>query len=335
MSGLSRRHVRQRLTYAGLRAGVALLRALPDRLVFQAAFTAGSGLSVVMSERRALVRTNLRQVCRGLVAAGLASDRVRRAATDERALDRMVRRSFGHWVQGYAESAVIPAYSADEMRRRISIPNDAALAAALTEALAPLPPGPPGRIYVSAHFGTVELAGFYAVGVAGMRLSAPMETVSDPALQAYFEETRGARGIALVPIRGASVPLRGALQKGEAIALVADRVIGGSGMPVRLLGGTARLPLGPAVLALESEAPCFVVGMRRIGWGRWTPYVERLPAPGAGTLRERITAVLESQARAFERMVALAPEQWWTVHFPIWTAGPVTHEAARTMGVEA
>nr|MDQ3553133.1 hypothetical protein [Chloroflexota bacterium] len=255
------RDLRRRLASAGLRAGVAALRALPDRIVFQAAYFGGTGLSLVMAERRAVVRSNLRQVCLGLVDAGLASERVRRAATDERALGRMVRRSFGHWLQGYAESAVIPAYSADEMRRRISIPEDPQHASALADALAPLPSGPPGRIYVSAHFGTVELAGFYAVCVAGMRLSAPMETVADPVLQAYFEETRGARGISLVPVRGASVPLRGALQKGEAIALVADRIIGGSGMPVRLLGATTRLPLGPAVLALDSGAPCFVVGM--------------------------------------------------------------------------
>jgi len=323
--------LRQRVTAVGLRAGVSLLRALPDRLVFQAAYTAGTGLSLVMAERRAVVRSNLRQVCLGLVDAGLASERVRRAATDDRALQRMVRRSFGNWVQGYAESAVIPAYSADEMRGRIAAPHDAALEAALS----PLAPGPPGRIFISAHFGSVELAGFYAVGVAGMRLSAPMETVADPALQAYFEQTRGARGISLVPIRGASVPLRGALQKGEAIALVADRVIAGSGMPVRLLGAITRLPLGPAVLALESAAPCFVVGMRRIGWGRWTPYVELLETPTSGTLRERITALLDAQARAFERMVALAPEQWWTTHFPIWTAGAVLARPAPTLEAAA
>lgn len=331
MTSLAGIGLRQRATGLALRLGVALLRALPDRLVFQAAYTAGTGLSLVMAERRALVRANLRQVCLGLVEAGLASKRVQRAAMNERSLERMVRSAFGNWVQGYAESAVIPAYSTDELRQRIPVPGDPVVSAAL----ASLAPGPPGRIFISAHFGTVELAGFYAVGVAGMRLSAPMETVADPALQAYFERTRGARGIALVPIRGASVPLRGALQRGEAIALVADRVIGGSGMPVRLLGAPARLPLGPAVLALESEAPTFVVGMQRTGWARWTPHIERLPRPASGTLRERINEHLEAQARAFERMIARAPEQWWTVHFPIWpaaamgpAASPRTAEAA-------
>ena len=316
MTGLSGPDLRQRATGLALRVGASVLRALPDRLVFQTAYVVGTGLSMVMTERRELARSNLRQVCRGLVESGLASARVRRAATDDGVLDRMVRQAFGYWVQGSAEAAVIPVYSVDEMQQRISIPRDPGAAAAL----APLDAGPPGRIFIGAHFGTIELAGLYAVGVAGMRLSAPMETVADPALQAYLEETRGARGIQLVPIRGASVPLRGALQNGEAIALVADRVIGGSGMPVRLFGAMARLPLGPAVLALESGAPTFVVGMRRTDWGQWVAHVEQLGAPSFGTLRERIAAHLDSQARAFERMIAPAPEQWWTLLFRIWPA---------------
>jgi KDO2-lipid IV(A) lauroyltransferase len=333
MTSLTRPDLRQRATAIGLALGVAVLRGLPDRLVFQAAYTAGAGLSLVMSERRALARENLRRVCQTLVEAGVATDRVRRAATDDRALDRMVRSAFGYWVQGYAESAVISAYTADEMRRRVTFRDEPAVVAAL----APLRSGPPGRIFISAHFSTVELAGFYAAGVAGMRLSAPMETVADPALQAYFERTRGARGISLVPIRGASVPLRGALERGEAIAIVADRVIGGSGMPVRFFGAPARLPLGPAVLALESEAPCFVVGMRRIGWGRWAPHIEQLPAPGNGTLRQRITEHLEAQARAFERLIAQAPEQWWSVMFPIWQvpAAPVSASTISSMETAA
>jgi KDO2-lipid IV(A) lauroyltransferase len=316
MTGISGPDLRQRATGLALRVGASVLRALPDRLVFQTAYVVGTGLSLVMNERRTLARSNLRQVCRGLVEGGMASDRVRRAANDDRVLDRMVRRAFGYWAQGYAEAAVIPVYTVDEIRRRIILPSGPEAAAAL----APLTPGPPGRIFIGAHFGTVELAGLYAVGVAGMRLSAPMETVADPALQAYLEETRGARGIRLVPIRGASVPLRGALEKGEAIALVADRVIGGSGMPVRLFGAMARLPLGTAVLALESGAPTFVVGMRRTGWGRWVPHVEQLETPASGTLRQRIAAHLDSQARAFERMIAPAPEQWWTLLFRIWPA---------------
>lgn len=312
----------QRLRAAVLSAGVAVLRSLPDTFVYRAAYALGAGLSIAMPERRALVKANLRQTCRGLVALGLASDRVARAAADDgRALDRLTRAAFAHWAVSYAESALTPGYSADKLRERVRIrPGQAA-----DEAIAREAEG--GRIFVSPHFGSVELAGLYAVSLAGLHLVAPMETVADPALQAYFERVRGQTGIEIVPIRGASTLLRQALDEGAGVALVADRSISGMGVPVTLLGAQARLPLGPAVLALESDAPVYVVGTRRTGWGRWQVSVERLPVAPPGPLRERVRAQLQAQANAFERIIAAAPEQWWTVFFPVWKLFPEPESA--------
>jgi KDO2-lipid IV(A) lauroyltransferase len=302
----------QRLRAGALRAGVSVMRVLPDGLVFRAAYGAGLMASFVMRRRRALVRANLGQVCRGLVDRGLATDRVRAAAQGGRELERMTRSAFGHWVLAYAESAIVTEYGAEEIRRRVR--TDAAVEAALE----PVAAGQPGRIFVGLHFGCLELAATYATVIAGMRIVAPMETVADPALQRYFERSRGATGLQLVPIRGAAVRLRRALAEGASAALVADRAIGGMGVPVDLFGAPARLPLGPAVLALETDTPTHVIGVRRVGWGRWESRVERLDPASGMTLRERIHAQLHAQARAFERIVADAPEQWWTVLFPVW-----------------
>ena len=85
-----------------------------------------------------------------------------------------------------------------------------------------------------------------------------------------------------------------------------------------LLGGIARMPVGPAVLAVESGAPVFAIGVVRTGLGAWSSHIERLEVPATGTRRERLAAVLDAQARAFERIIALAPEQWWACFFPIW-----------------
>jgi lauroyl/myristoyl acyltransferase len=40
--------------------------------------------------------------------------------------------------------------------------------------------------------------------------------------------------------------------------------------------------------------------------------------PADGTRRERVTAVTGALASAFEAVIADAPEQWWSVFFPIW-----------------
>jgi lauroyl/myristoyl acyltransferase len=46
--------------------------------------------------------------------------------------------------------------------------------------------------------------------------------------------------------------------------------------------------------------------------------LRQIPFPAEGTRRERVTAYLEAEARAFERFVAEAPEQWLAVFHPIW-----------------
>jgi len=312
----------QRARVRGLLAGIACLRLLPEALVYRAAYAAGAGLSLVMNERRTLVRDNLRQVCSGLLARGLASDRIARAGADERSLERLVRAVFGHWAVAYAEAAMTMSYTAAQLRERVRVDDRAATAAALGPA-ADGAATSDARIFISPHFGSVELAARYASAVGGLRLTAPMETVPDPALQAYLEKSRGAGGVNLIPIRGAATSLRRALADQEAVALVADRAISGSGIPVDLFGASARLPLGPAVLAIESSVPVYVVGVRRVGPARWASRVERLEPVAPGPLRMRIHAQLAAQARAFERLIADAPEQWWTLLFPIWPRAAV------------
>jgi KDO2-lipid IV(A) lauroyltransferase len=145
-----------------------------------------------------------------------------------------------------------------------------------------------------------------------------METVGDPDLQSYFEKTRAESGINVVPLAGAAAPLRSALAKGDAVALVADRAIGGGGAVVELFGSPARLPTGPAALALESGAPAWLVATRRAGRSEYRVRLERIEGAPNGTRREQLASFMTAEAAAFERAIADAPEQWWTLFFPIW-----------------
>jgi len=145
-----------------------------------------------------------------------------------------------------------------------------------------------------------------------------METVEDDDLQAWFVRTRGAAGIRIVGLREARRELLGAIRDGVSVGLVGDRDLTGGGLPIPLFGAPANLPLGPAMLAVESGAPLYVVGVRRTGLTRYRGGLEAVPVPADGTRRERVTAAMTALAAAFERTVATAPEQWWAVFFPIW-----------------
>ena len=260
------------------------------------------------------MRANLGRVCGWLDANGMASPRVRGAARDAGKLDALVRDAFGHWLVTYVESAMAARYDAAALRSRVEL-ADVVVA---ERSLAASEQGDPGRIFLGLHFGAVEIAALYAARVGHVPVSGPMERVSDPAMREYFERVRSTLGVTLVQMSDAATELSAALARGEAVAIVADRTISGQGSRVELFGAPARLPGGGAVLAVESGARIIFLAVQRTRPGHWRARVEEFAIPVEGSRRERVRAVLEAQARTFERFIADAPEQWWTLFFPIW-----------------
>ena len=305
----------QRLSAAGLIAGVKVIRALPEGLVYRAAYAAGLGLSLVLRSRRRLLRRNLQRVVGYLDANGMANPRTMAAAHSDRALDAMVRSAFGHWVVTYAESARAPGYDTAALRERVRLEDPASV----HSALGPVTPGAKGVLFIGLHFGAVEIGALFAVKTGSVPIAGPMESVANPVMREYFERTRRNLGVEVYPIKGIAPILRERLANGLGVALVADRVIEGSGARATLFGVEVRIPAGPAMLAVETGARlCFISVRRDDRPGRWIGRVEEVAVPAEGSRRERIEAVMGDHARWIERTVARAPEQWWTLLFPVW-----------------
>ena len=89
------------------------------------------------------------------------------------------------------------------------------------------------------HYGAIELPVLFVFGMVGHRVTAPMETVGDPALQRWFETTRSRVGVNIVPLRGARLALLAAARRGESIGMVNDRDLTGTGIPVPFFGAPA------------------------------------------------------------------------------------------------
>jgi KDO2-lipid IV(A) lauroyltransferase len=262
------------------------------------------------SERRAIARANLARVATWAASTGTGSPRLRAAATDRVALERLVRSAFRHHARYWIELIRAPRMTAAYIRERVDMTDTGPLADALAVG------GP--IVFVGMHLGAIELPAFYAGGVAGRRVTAPMETVDDPALQGWFAETRGSVGVRIVGLREARRELLAAIGRGELVGVVADRDLTGGGLPTDLFGHPTPLPAGPALLVLETDAPALAVVVRRTGDGRYAARVERLETPREGTRRERVEAFIAAEARVFERFIADAPDQWWAVFYPIW-----------------
>jgi KDO2-lipid IV(A) lauroyltransferase len=282
---------------------------LPEKPLVWLADLAGAGWYRLAPRRAAQARRNLARVCQALDAVGQGPPSVRAAARDRRALERLVRAAFRHGARYYLEVARTPALTERDLEDRLVVETPDVVDEAFGS----------GRpvIFVGLHFGAIELPALLLASRVGGAV-APMETVDDPGLQDYFVRTRGAAGIRIVGLREARRELLAALRDGTSVGLVGDRDLTGGGLPVTLFGAPANLPLGPAMLAVESGAPLYVAAVRRVGAMRYRGHLERIDVPPEGSRRERVTAALAALAGAFERAVAVAPEQWWAVFFPIW-----------------
>jgi phosphatidylinositol dimannoside acyltransferase len=282
---------------------------LPERPLVGLADLAGAAWYRLAPRRAAQARRNLARVCGALDAAGQGSAAARAAAHDPRELERLVRAAFRHGARYYLEVARTPALSERDLADRLVIETPDIVDEAFGAGRA--------VIFVGLHFGAIELPALLLASRVGGAV-APMETVDDPGLQDFFVRTRGAAGVRIVGLREARRELLTALREGTSVGLVGDRDLTGGGLPVTLFGAPANLPLGPAMLAVESGAPLYVAAVRRAGKTRYRGRLERVDVPSAGSRRERVTAAQTGLAAAFERAVAIAPEQWWAVFFPIW-----------------
>ena len=305
-----RRSIRGRIASRSLVILSAVLTRLPERPLARVAWVIGGTLYRARPARRRLVRANLERVATYLVAHDMANETTAAAARDPKSLDRLTRAAFGHYARSYFEGATLQRYKSSTQLTRV-MPDDQAVA---DQAFPPGRTGP--TIVVGLHFGAVEIPALWATA-RGVPITAPMETVADPDIQKYFERSRGGTGLKVIPLEGAAAKVRAALANRETVALVADRPLSGSGARVELFGAPARLPAGPAVLALESRAPTWVVATRRAG-ASYPTRIEKLELPAIGTPKERMAGFLANQVSIFERVIADAPEQWWTLFFQIW-----------------
>jgi KDO2-lipid IV(A) lauroyltransferase len=302
--------IAQRLRARLIAAGARLLTVLPERPVNAVSDAIGEIWYRTDAARATRARRNFRRVAEGLVARDLGGARIRAAATSDRALERIVRSAFRHFVRSYLDMARLPGQTGADLREKLVIDTPDVVEDAFRV------PGP--LLFVSLHFGAVEYPALYVAARTGTQVTAPMETLDDPALQTWIVRSRGSVGIEFVTLRDARRALTAALEQGRPVGIVADRNVAGGTIDVPFFGVKAPLPMGPGLLAVEHGLPIWVAAVRRTRDGRYRGQLRRVDVPTEGTRRARLMAAMAGLTRAMEEAVAEAPEQWWAAFSPIW-----------------
>jgi lauroyl/myristoyl acyltransferase len=310
MTAESRGSLVQRLRARGVAAFARLVTILPEGPVDAIGDMVGDAWYRLGGERASLGRRNLQRVVRYLAAEGLGGPRIAAAAQDGAALERLLRATFRNTVRYYLDMARLPGQTAADLDRRLTVETPDTV----DRAFGPDAPA----VLVAMHFGAVEFPALLAAARTGRPILAPMETIGDPAMQAWLRDTRGSVGVEIVGLRDARKALLGALEAGRPVGLVADRNVAGGTVSVPFFGAPAPLPMGPAFLAIEAGRPIYLAAVRRAGSGRYAGRLYPIEIGTGPRLRGRIEATMANLATAMEGAIAVAPEQWWTLLEPVW-----------------
>ncbi|MET9709735.1 phosphatidylinositol mannoside acyltransferase [Nocardiopsis alba] len=187
-----------------------------------------------------------------------------------------------------------------------------------------------GRGVVAAlpHMGNWDHAGAW-IAARGTPLTTVAQRLNPESLYRRFTSYRESLGMEVLPLTGGDANTVGVLARrlraGGLVCLLADRDINGTGLEVDLFGEKARMPSGPAALALNTGAALMPVSLWYDG-PFWNIRVhDEIPVAPGSSRSERIQETTRALARVFEGAIAEHPEDWHMLQ-PVFSAD---HEADR------
>ena len=168
-----------------------------------------------------------------------------------------------------------------------------------------------GVIVALPHAGNWDHGGLYFCA-KGIPVYTVAEHLKPERLFKKFLEHRNRMGMTVLDLDGGVMPqLRKFLNEGRLVALVADRDLSKSGIEVDFFGSKAKMPPGPALLALDTKASLITVYVSFRENGIHMTFSGPIPvnrsAPDKSIEVERIA---QSLARAFERDISEDPTSW-------------------------
>jgi KDO2-lipid IV(A) lauroyltransferase len=286
----------------GYAAGWRLVRALPESLAVRL-FDAGAERAARDGGPNQL-RRNLSRV------VGTAPDEVPHA---------LVRASLRSYARYWREAFRLP--SMDPVRLADAIESSATGLEHIHQAVE----RGTGAVLALPHSGNWDLAGVWLV----QRVGSPTvvaERLAPESLFRRFVRFRERLGFEIIPLTGTATPpfpqLLARIRQGRIVGLLGERDLSGTGVPVTFFGEPARLPAGPARLAIDTGAPLLPVHcwFTPDGWG---VHVD----PPLDTSRG-VGETTQALADRFAAGIAAHPADWHMLQ-PLWTADLTAAQLAR------
>ena len=176
-----------------------------------------------------------------------------------------------------------------------------------------------GVVVALPHAGNWDHAGSYFCS-QGIPLVTVVERLKPEKLFRKFLEYRQAIGMEVLPLDGRVMgTLASRLREGKLVALVADRDLSRSGIDVKFFNGIARMPAGPALLAIRTKADLLTAYVSYTNTGIHIDF-RKVEIPSGETESEQVAKTVQLCANNFAAGIAQHPQDWHMLQ-RIWVDG--------------
>ncbi len=280
--------IRLKKAYLLYRTTALFLSLIPQRIAIYLAESVAVRLSKRSPSQFATVKNNLQAV-------------LQTQSQDE--LEQAVHQAYKDYGRYWAEVAGLRSGSVAALEKYWSIEGEEFL----TEAIETN-----GKVILALpHLGSWEIGALWFAR-QGWQVTTVAEAIQPPSLFEWFKQKREKLGLKIIPLASdASSALAKVLKNKGMVALVSDRDISGGGIEVEFFGRSAKLPGGPALLALHNDAVLLPCAVYQLAHGRAHGVI--LPAVDTkryAGIKQDVTRVTQELARNFEVLIKKAPSQW-------------------------
>ncbi len=281
------------LVELGYGAGWSVIKALP-RSVAWPLFRAGADRA---ARRNGPGTQRLRRNLRRVVGPD----------PSEADLDLLVRDGLRSYARYWLDAFQLPKFSPAHLLREFSLERGHLIGEAVEAGT--------GCIVALPHAGNWDFAGAW-VRARGWPLTTVAERLKPEGLYQKFRDYRASLGMEIIPTHGGERPpldvLEDRLRAAHCVPLLADRDLSARGVEVEFFGARTRMPAGPALLALRTGAPLYVVSLWYDGphpRGRLEGPVP-VPPPDSGNLDARVKTLTQQIADRLAAGIAEHPADW-------------------------
>ncbi len=265
-----------------------LSRVLPRPLAYWVGIRVSDRFFYNDNRGRHAVMSNLRKIieCRGI-------------SPSRRRLRLMARRTFQNFGKYVVDFFRYGKFTREKVDRLVSIEHGERLDEALE-------PGN-GVLAVTAHYGSWEIGGA-VLAALGYPVSAIVLPENNKRTDRLFQRRREVRGIKPIPLGKAARGAMKALQRGEFVAILADRDYTKNNKQFKFFGVPAYLPTGPAALCMRTGAsllPAFLVRQKDDN------YLLRFSEPLIPAENETVESIQEAICGILEKEISKDPTQWY------------------------